>query len=212
MIINFKYNTKKDAEAWVTIAKSKDIYGMNYDYMTNFMPKDLLESIQEIEKKEAVKLVVSYLNENNQYFKYINLFKNVIQTLWTTKEKEYIEKLEKITKKSFNFEKITCYITTGNMCPYNFKNKWFTISIKHSLPHTVKTIAHELLHFQTHQYYNVSEDIKEALTFLLNEKEFDNILIVKDEGYPRHQEIRKELKKNWKKNKDFEKLLKIEIK
>jgi len=49
--------------------------------------------------------------------------------------------------------------------------------------------------------------LKEALTFLLNEPEFDGIILSQDSEYPEHQELRKKLKNIWLKNKDFQKLL-----
>jgi hypothetical protein len=51
------------------------------------------------------------------------------------------------------------------------------------------------------------EDIKEALTFLLNEPEFESIILSQDNGYPEHQELRQKLKNIWSKNKNFQNLI-----
>jgi cobalamin biosynthesis Co2+ chelatase CbiK len=51
------------------------------------------------------------------------------------------------------------------------------------------------------------ENLKESLTFLLNEHEFGNIILSQNNGYPEHKELRKKLKNIWSKNKDFQNLL-----
>jgi len=86
------------------------------------------------------------------------------------------------------------------------------------LPFSITTICHELLHLQFLHYYRdylekkglndkQIEDIKESLTFLLNEPEFENIILSKDRGYPEHQRVRQQLKKIWQENKTFSKFL-----
>jgi len=56
------------------------------------------------------------------------------------------------------------------------------------------------------------EDLKESLTFLLNEPEFKEIILVKDKGYQNHQKMRRQLKKIWRRDKNFSKFLEKSIK
>jgi hypothetical protein len=42
---------------------------------------------------------------------------------------------------------------------------------------------------------------------LLNETEFDDIILSQDGGYPEHAELRAKLKNIWSKNKNFQNLL-----
>ena len=49
--------------------------------------------------------------------------------------------------------------------------------------------------------------LKEALTVLLN-LEFKDLWFIEDEGYKKHKELREFIAQEWKKEKDFEKLLK----
>ena len=49
-------------------------------------------------------------------------------------------------------------------------------------------------------------DLKEALTVLLN-LEFKDLWFVEDKGYESHKELRDFILEEWKKEKDFEKLL-----
>lgn len=104
------------------------------------------------------------------------------------------------------------------MCPYSEKENWFMVSMWHSIPLSITTICHEILHFQFLKYYkkylekkglknDQIEDLKEALTFLLNETEFEGIILSQDNGYPKHQELRKKLRNIWSKNKNFQNLI-----
>lgn len=51
-----------------------------------------------------------------------------------------------------------------------------------------------------------SENLKEALTFILNE-EFKDILVPCDNGYLIHKELREQLKTTWLQNKEFDVLI-----
>jgi hypothetical protein len=104
------------------------------------------------------------------------------------------------------------------MCPYNQKENWFMVSFWHSTPSSITTICHEIMHLQFLHYYqnylkkkelkdNQIEDLKEALTFLLNEPEFEEIILSNDFGYPEHIQLRKKLRKIWRKDKNFKNLI-----
>jgi len=54
---------------------------------------------------------------------------------------------------------------------------------------------------------NQIEDLKESLTFLLNEPEFEEIILSEDTGYPEHIKLRKKLKSIWLKDKNFQNLI-----
>ena len=54
---------------------------------------------------------------------------------------------------------------------------------------------------------NQIEDLKEALTFLLNESEFEGIILSQDNGYPEHQKLRKKLKNIWSKDRNLQNLI-----
>ena len=74
------------------------------------------------------------------------------------------------------------------------------------------------MHLQFHYYFEKDliikigrekfGDLKEALTILLNE-EFRDLWIVEDKGYEIHQELRKRISEQWKKNKDFDELIRL---
>ena len=209
--MDFKYNITKDAESWVDIAQDKnDFYGTDYKSQVVFIPDDLLRQIQKNKRNKAVKLVNTHLKNHpkrklrNQLIKQTIVNTNV---LWSQIETQFIKRLKHVTQTSKFSEKITCYITTGFMCPYD--KDWFMISAWHSLPHSLGTIAHELLHIQFLKYYKdyclerLTEKqldiLKEAMTFILN-IEFNDLLLVDDRGYPEQQKLRVKLQKLWKGN------------
>ncbi len=55
------------------------------------------------------------------------------------------------------------------------------------------------------------EDLKEALTVLLNEKEFNKIIVSPDRGYTKHAILRKNIRNVWRKKMSFEEFLKKSI-
>ena len=130
----------------------------------------------------------------------------------------------KLTKRPIFNENFQIRYTTCQRWPYN----WETWEIRIMEPskkefrykYRTKSFIHELLHFQTHKYYeNIPPMnkldkqqfnlLKESLTFLIN-YEFPEINKDTDNGYPQHQEFRKILENYrislWDK-KDFEKLI-----
>jgi hypothetical protein len=86
-----------------------------------------------------------------------------------------------------------------------------------TIPGALNTMGHELLHFHFFEHYwnkiekqignNKTDDLKEALTVLLN-LEFKDLWFKYDQGYSNHQELRKFISQQWKKKKDFNLLLK----
>ena len=82
----------------------------------------------------------------------------------------------------------------------------------------IYVVAHEFMHLQFIHWYKkyclkkglTNKEfwsIQEAITFLLNEPEFKDIISFQDKGYKSHQIIRKELKNIWKKDKNFKSFL-----
>lgn len=215
--LTFKYDIKKDAWSWVLIAKSKDIFGLDGRYELAHIPENLLSKIRKLSFLRAQTIVKNHL-ENHPRRKYRELMiKEEISGLshvWKKVENNYFKILSEIIQKPIYTENFGCFFTTGFMCPYNPEENWFMVSVWHSLPFSITTICHELLHLQFLHYYknylkkkglNSKQigDLKEALTFLLNEPEFDGIILSEDKGYPMHKKLRVELKKIRDKEKDF---------
>jgi len=215
----FLYDINKDAQNWVeTIKNIKPSWGIDYNEETKMVPEKLKKQILRISKEEGQELVKNYF-KTLFYFKFkekiILSEAEAIEKVWHKKEKEYFKILENLTKRPFFSSAFTAYFTTMFICPYDEKQyKWFMLSMWHSLPFQLTTICHEIFHFQFLYYYsdfcrkqglnkNQIEDIKEALTVLLNVKEFDDIILSQDGGYPNHQTLRKKILNTWQNNRNL---------
>lgn len=219
--VNFDYNLKKDAWSWVLIAKDKDMWGLTWRDQIAQIPDKLLEKIKKVSFSCAQKIVEDYIAKDSKKEykdKVMNIEMQALKKTWGTVEKKYFKILSAITRQPIFTGKFSCYFTTGLMCPYNEKESWFMVSMWHSIPFSITTICHELMHLQFLKYYkkylknkelknNQIEELKEVLTFLLNEPEFEGIILSQDNGYPEHQELRKKLKNIWSKNKNFQNLI-----
>ena len=177
------------------IAKDKNLWGLHWRDQIAHIPDELLEKIENASFSSAQKIVEKYI-ENDPRKKYKNkVMRSEMQTLeesWRVVEKKYFETLSRIIQKPIFKNNFGCYFTTGLMCPYNEKEHWFMVSMWHSIPFSITTICHEVMHLQFLHYYkkylvkkglrkDQIENLKEALTFLLNEKEFDDIILRSEE-------------------------------
>jgi len=223
--VKFHYDLKKDAWSWVLIAKDKNLWGLDWRDQVAHIPDELLEKIKRASFSHAQKIVEEYIiNHSKKEFKgKVRRSEMVLlEKLWRTVEKKYFGMLSKITQKPIFAEEFGCYFTTGLMCPYNEKENWFMVSMWHSIPASITTICHEVMHLQFLHHYKKYlekkglkneqiEDLKEALTFLLNENGFNEIILCSDNGYPEHQKLRKKLGKIWQKEKNFSNFLDLAI-
>lgn len=219
--INFDYNLQKDAWSWVLIAKDKDMWGLNWRDQIAQIPDELLGKIEKVGFSCAQKIVEDYIEKDSKKEYKNKVMYAEMQALkksWGMIGKKYFEILSKITNKPIFTDKLNCYFTTGLVCPYDEKENWFMVSMWHSIPFSITTICHEITHLQFLHYYksylkkkglknDQIENLKESLTFLLNESEFDSIILSQDNGYPEHNRLRGMLKNIWSKNKDFQNLL-----
>jgi len=219
--IKFGYNIEKDAWSWIVIAKAKDLWGLNLRDQIAHIPDELLGRIEKTSFPRAKKMAEEYI-KNGSRKKYkekvIFLEAQALEKSWRMVEEKYFKILSELTQKPIFTKEFGCYFTTGFMCPYNEKENWFMVSMWHSVPFSITTICHEIMHLQFLKYYksylkrkglktDQIENLKESLTFLLNEPEFEEIVLSQDYGYPEHEKLRTELKKIWFKNKDFKNLI-----
>lgn len=165
------------------------------------------------------------------------VMKEYLEKLWKNNAEVVATKLKEITEKTnlikedvfFRMEKLTNHpiyrkdftILLSSLNRWEYKYE--TWSNRHYIKKTdtILFFIHELLHFQTIHYYkdsilkrlhdeNKFEELKEALTFLLN-TEFKDIIEKPDCWYIIHQELRKKLEdyrlSQPEEQRDFEKLV-----
>ena len=177
--INFNYNLKKDAWSWVLIAKDRELWGLNWRDQIAHIPDELLEKIEKVSFSHAQKIVENYIEKDSKKeYKNKVMYSEILalEKSWGKVEKKYFEILSQITQKPIFKDKFSCYFTTGLMCPYKEDENWFMVSMWHSIPFSITTICHEMMHLQFLNYYknylkkkglkdDQIEDLKESLTF-----------------------------------------------
>ena len=100
-----------------------------------------------------------------------------LQVVLNDEKDKIVRSLESAYKKKFPFKKISVYLTTAYLNPYNYKEGWFMTNINSSIQGHLKTVMHELNHFMFYYYYpNLKEGLgqekyeilKEALAIYTN--------------------------------------------
>lgn len=217
MKINFKIDMDKDFENYYGTTNIKEHYGKDVASWSKGMPDNIRGLIENKSKEEAYKDSLPFFQKSyEKYEKYFKIFLRQIAEYWKIVEEEFFNRLEKITGKKFPIDEVTVYLTTIQRCPYNFQEKWFMVSFLNHPLFCAKIIAHELMHFHFIYYSwqviekqigkEKTEDIKEALTVLLN-LEFRDLFFFEDKSYEGHQKLRDFITKLWTIEKDYDKLL-----
>jgi hypothetical protein len=215
--VYFKLDMNKDMKNWYEACNSSF---MGVDWKSRISP-DLRNKIAGVKKEKAMKFLRAYLNEKyKDDGKLIHKTMGTARTYWGKNGVEVFRRLKKITGHPIWPSKIYCYYTTFPRGPYYMKKDfaWLLVPSGHSTDKLrySSTILHEALHFQFHRYFwayckkcglsfSRIDNIKEALTFLINEEFSD--LVAEDRGYKVHKRFRRDLKMIWRKDKNFERLL-----
>ncbi len=208
MKIYFNYNREKDI--WCLLNKGKS--SNNSQSPTKVYEQLVAGSGGNLTNESVSAFIEKYILENS-----INLQVYIanFQKDWAGIEKEYQKRAEAIFQTKIP-ENITAYLTINNRCPYNIEKNYFFVTVPASS--VCRTIMHELFHFYT--WHALGEklmangvsmekfnDLKEALTVILN-LEFSDLMNGDiDRGYPQHQEMRAEIARLWVESKDITKLI-----
>jgi len=182
MDLDIKYSIEKDARTYIDFVYNfKSFKHGNEDIQKKLLSKldpELQEVLTTAKDEETVyKGVFDYLtktyNENPQLIEdSITKFK----ITWGKVGANIIYSLEFLYKKPFPFEKVTAYLTTSGIFPYNYEQKYFYVTYR-SISNQLSTSAHELNHFMFYYYYPSLKDrldnekyelLKESLTFFSN--------------------------------------------
>lgn len=214
--IIFQINLQHDASNYVRVAKlDKHHFGANLEKIASDIPVDLMKQLKILERPDAKILAEKYLfSQKNGILPGLEANKERLVEYFDKYGQAIFEQLEKITNQPMCADKFYCSFTTLTSCPYNHKTYWFMVSSQRVFSRQITGILHEILHIQFHYYYEdyckkqglneqQFQDLKEALTFLLNEPVFAEFNFGPDRGYINHQTLRVELKKLYDQDKKF---------
>jgi len=158
-----------------------------------------------------------YIEDGDKIEAFINSTKNIFDENFDTACK----KMAEVTGKPLYRNNFTIFVTTFPRGPYNKEKGYLWVYTDWLEP--LKSFLHELCHFQFIHYWgeNNNSDImklsndefgylKESLTVVIDES-FYPLIKSPDRGYEIHQGFRKILSEHWKKDKDFDHLVKFGI-
>lgn len=207
MHITFKYDAGKDAENFLKSASA-----VNSKKPTKLQRLYREKYGTDPEPEHATAFIIEYQKAHQ-----INLEqkRQEIEAGWQSIEPKVIERMERIFGITYPHD-LTAYFSTNSRCRYDISSNYFFVHLKDSHPNG--TIVHELLHFYTwaafHQELEQGgisseryNDIKEALTVLLNMEFADLLGNYEDVGYPQHADLRKHIQSLWLDSHDLKKVI-----
>lgn len=200
------YSIEKDAWNWWCAMNSFTNWRW-YETMSE-EDRNILSQIKWLSQEDANRILIPFLEKKYEHNREeIDDAAKQIKIILDKQKSQIFELMEKLTKKPIFNEMFQIRFTTCKRWPYSRKT-WeiwmFELTEKEwRLRGWTWSFAHELLHFQTHKYYENEYPmnllnkqqfnlIKESLTFLLNH-EFPWVNLSTDRWYPQHQEYRKTL-------------------
>lgn len=157
-------------------------------------PKEYKDNLAKAKtKEEAVKVIKNFLDSLPNTFKNVTpIIVRGVEQLLNEEADKIVEKLEKAYNKPLPFDGITVYITTANIHPYDYEERWFMSGRNQSEQGHLRTAIHELNHFMFYYYYPHLKDklgnekyeiIKEALAIFTNPEGTDKPTVEKLEQY-----------------------------
>ncbi|MFA6295306.1 MAG: hypothetical protein WC666_02680 [Candidatus Paceibacterota bacterium] len=205
MKVNFSYNEDKDIDCLL----SKGGGSQNQPGSKTKTYEALLAYTSDLGNREIVSEFVRKFIRDNKLDPQRDVL--TIQKNWDS----IGERFEKCAERVFGvsiMDTISAYLTITGRFPYRLDERYFYVSARKT---NVNAVAmHELWHFYTwHKFGREVErkigmekynDIKEALTVLLNIECSELMCGEIDKGYPQHQELRNKITDIWNKNKDVD--------
>lgn len=214
--ITIKLDIEKDAWNWWDACNSVS-YGVNWKERID---PEVAEKLLDTTQEKAFEFLIPYLEKKYRAdAEGLETTCAKMQDIFDARGNAALRRMEEITGKPLYRNDFTCFLTTFPRCPYDYQKGYIYVCTLWPVEDCLDTLLHEVQHFQFYAYYqqlpevriltkSQREDLKEALTVILNH-EFAKFMYQDDKGYAPHQKLRKKLEAQWKKEPDFEKLVRF---
>jgi hypothetical protein len=205
MKLTFTYSKQKDIWCLMNYGKSST----NSRSSTKVYEKLTAQYGENPSEENISDFIKNYIQECGiDTEKYIESY----QYEWEQVANDFYRKAEDVF--GIRLEKdIEVFLSINNRCPHSIPESYFFVSVPSQSVRA--TIMHELWHFYTWQKFGNQQEtigtqkyneLKEALTVLLNVECKELLGESIDVGYPQHQELRKRIVDIWEKEGGIEKL------
>lgn len=214
--ITTQLNREKDAWNWWDACNSVS-YGT--DWKERIDPK-IAAQISDKNKEEAFAFLLPFLGKKYETeAKKLEAIRAEMQAIFDSRGEAALRRMEEVTNKPLYRNDFTCFLTTFPRCPYDYQKGYIYVCTLWPVADCLDTLLHEVQHFQFYAYYQQlpevqaltkkqREDLKEALTVILNE-EFAEFMYQEDKGYTIHKQLRNQLATQWHKQSDFAALVRF---
>jgi hypothetical protein len=209
--VKFSINLRADAANWVRVGQMKRMqYGRSLIDYTYDIPKPILKKIRALPRAKAITYVHRYLRgRQGNFIVDLKAMKVFLEEYVQRYGGGLLRDIAKLTYKPLYRQTFYATFTLLRTCPYDPRRHWFMVSAKSNMAKQVNTIAHEIFHLQFIRcYYDYCreqglsasqfQDMKEAMTILLNLPRFDKYHLGIDVGYKPHQQLRAKISRLWK--------------
>jgi len=159
-------------------------------------PESFRDSLQQAPDEAAAKKVVEewLASQDDEYRRLTELTVEMVQQVLDREKANIVQTLESVYNENFPFDKVSVYVTTLPINPYNFEERWFMIGRVASVPEMVRIAKHELNHFMFYYYFleklakrgmskEKREELKEALAILTNPEGTDKPAVKELENF-----------------------------
>jgi hypothetical protein len=213
---------KEDIWNWQYQLENHNVFGFDFrDNLGDSAELKFFDSLLGKKRGERAKALREYLTQKYYETGFVDEQKQKLEMLFTDKFDAAMKALQEITGRPLYFTDFIVYITTfpGEPFGMDFDKHELTLfaspRLNSKIGSAIDGLLHEALHGETIYYWRDKidlpdeqfNDLREALTVVLDESLMPAIMSEPDSGYPAHQELRKRLHIEWKKTHDFDKLV-----
>lgn len=216
----FRIDPHEDARWWVYFATKKEgTYGRPLSWFTQDIPAPILKQLRKLSPAKARQFIEPHIQQRMNKAKIdFEAIKYFLEEYMKKRGSILLDEVAKLTGKPMYAQTFYAYFTLLNICPYDKHRRLFMVTANRNMPRQLMTICHEIMHFQFIHYYEKYcrraglsatqfQDLKEAMTVLLNEPQFRKYHIAFDQGYTAHQELRRQIAGYWRQRRSYEKFL-----